>query len=324
MAIFKGSANRKAQGGDGSDCEIFVGPSSRKAKIVRRILCGDENGTARIGYGRHGYTEKDPYLICKPEDFRRMKDEPYACYKLTEDMIIPEDITAFNPNALLNARKFYGTFDGNGKTLQLKSGSGDNCFFYDNYGVIKNVKIETPIDFSSKVFVYTNSGVIKKCYMKYRMLGSAVMVATNYKGGIISECLGYAYKHDRTEMPGGIEMYNRRFSPIANSSAGKIERCVSYLNATGGANWPRLYPISAKLEKAGSVENCWWATMKGADKTGHYGWDPEDKTQWDIREFDSSISPIGQVDLDFENTWYVDENGFLALRGMGPMDFSTN
>lgn len=323
MAIFKGSKSGKAEGGDGNECAIFFADKKEKAYTVRKIMVGDENDIPRIGYTAKGYSELDPYLIKTPEDFQRMDTEPYACYRLESDLVLSPSTYPFNLNVAKNNRQFYGVFDGNGHTLQMEKKGTLNYFFYNNHGTIKNVKLETTTDSSSRYFAYQNYGVIKNCCIKSRIKGSMPLVWSNKESGEIIDCLGYVYKHDETEVKYP-EDVNTSHTMFILSSHGTIRNCVTYLNSTGSIGYPSLYAFARDFYKEATVSNCWWATMKGADKTGHYGWDPKDKTQWDIREFDSSLSPIGQVDLDFEKTWYVDENGFLALRGMGPMDFSTN
>lgn len=326
MPIFKGNESGLAQEIGAGGSAILAGNALGKARPVLKILVGDTSGIAQAAYIKAGYGEKDPYIITQYEDFERIRKEPYAWYKLGADIEIPKDFLLIS--------RFYGVLDGGGHSLTCEGQKGSEALIDYNEGIVQNLYLHNlPYGRLDRYLVSNNAGVIRHCYFRVKTRWGRTPIKTNNNGGIIANCMSHLLTPDTVPQADISGAASADYAAITTQAykGGLIQNCVAYLNQLT-LKRGRMSASTVTFDPwggAGDFYKCYWSTVQGVqkNKSVHYGWipkSPTDKTTYDITEFDNTKSPLGQVELNFDNEWCIDGDGNLALKGMGKMDFSRN
>ena len=180
-------------------------------------------------------TESEPYTISNVEGFldfrdRVNKDEKYenAFFLLTADLDITKHEANFEP-----IKNFQGTFDGNGKTINVEidtifatiAAVSDNVGLFRTVNVVKNLELEGSVQGLNYVAgIAANAKYIENCnnYAKVSSYGNfAAGIA--YEVDTVIRCANYGSLNGRRGGAAGIAIRVRVLA----------EECINYAFATG-------------------------------------------------------------------------------------------
>ena len=222
-------------------------------------------GSSKVGSG----TETDPYIISSSAELKNMinssVDTSGKYYKLSDDF---DNTTVLTEPLDGKDYVFAGTFDGNGKTVNvdIKSDASEVGLFSVNKGQISNVNVAGTISGSWSVGGICGknleNGQISNC------TNSAAVTGTKYVGGVcgynqgsITECSNSGSITAETAYAGGIAGKNGtsvKDAPVENCANSGNVICSSYKDYTGYNDSNMAYSESNGSYKViGKVGNTW-------------------------------------------------------------------
>lgn len=316
MPIYKGDSNGKAIDCGAPGRKMLIGFKG-KARRVGQIMFGDDQGIARLAYAGQGYREDDPYLLTCGDDFKRMGKEPYAFYRLANDI----DITEYT----FTGSRFYGVLDGAGYRLSYNTNENASLI-QENYGVVKNIAYygsqTEKANSSNKIWrnrslVGHNWGVVQCCSNEVEMMNTHLLVENNV--GVINNCLAYAFSSNSTA--------SQQVSPLLlvpwyeNSS---VTNCVVYAGPVkSGTYYMNAFGNFGNSVDPASYKNCYYGKKPSTNKAAtiyplqYWTTKPQSvRNQYVFTELNSTDPVTEQCDLDFDSTWEVTADGYLKLQGL--------
>ena len=176
-------------------------------------------------------TKKKPYQIWTKRHLYNMREfdgesNKGKYFKLMQDIDLNESI--YSGRIMEYASTFYGTFDGNGKTIRHLKG-----IFFDNLAATATVKNLYMADVDASYWVNgyagilseTNKGIIEKCAVVnssiYNSLDTGIITGNNFEDGIIRNCAVVDCTLTVSDNAGG----------IAGRNEGTIKNCYAKVHS---------------------------------------------------------------------------------------------
>ena len=225
----------------------------------------------------HAYATEDTdsvYTVSSLEDFNRFSSKVAAGDTFSGKTVKrTADITGVTGTVGTNSKKFGGTFDGNGHTIELKiSGTTYQGLFAYNNGTIRNLAVKGSVSGSiwGGCFAGYNNGTIESCvnYASGTFTGSYTggFAGFNSKSGNIQNCINSG--DITTSTSGGF------CGGIAGSSSGSVTNC--YNTGKIGNSTKSFAIIGAGT---GTVTNCYFLSGISSDSKATGKTDEEMKTK---------------------------------------------
>jgi len=231
-------------------------------------------------------TATDPYLIQSLSDFEEFRvNNVYKSAGKYTTLTTDLDLSGNSYVGSLVTGYYYGTFDGNSKTISnVKSNGGNSntAFFYAFHGILKNLNL-TRIDFTGYytagicVSIYDITDSVENCYVQGSLAGSGSCAGiTTSNSGTISNCFsdciiaggthsgGLVAGNDGgiienchssgTVLASGIGYYGGLVG--SNLNGGMIRKCYSDAIVQGAL--PNSYHSALVGMQTGIVRDCFW------------------------------------------------------------------
>ncbi len=230
-------------------------------------------------------TESDPYLIRSAEDFQWAKENRNGYMRLETDLVINSDEnTPWEPIGKNSGNAFYGTFDGNGKTISgtLHQGSqiltDFGLFGYGSYAVIKNLNVDATVTATSAVNVGGIAGnwigfdnKMFNCTFKGTVnAGTAERWSNKFIGGLVGyssaqmdNCTNYGTVNGVEADVEGILKKSYIGGVVGNLGTimgNTVNNCDNKGTVFGG--------VATEASYTGGIAGYCQSTLKGCDNTG--------------------------------------------------------
>ena len=193
----------------------------------------DTESTNTVSFDGGDGSEEDPYQISTEEQFLDIKDDPDACYIITEDFTIESGTGA---SGISGGISFAGTLDGDGHTITHSSTALFSTV--EEGGTVKNLTVDIDNDsgnYGAGITVY-NYGLIEHCTATGSIYRSESTMSYLRIGGICSDNYGtislcrsdvqirlLGYGSGSTGI--GLTYPNTWIGGIAGFSKGTVEYC---------------------------------------------------------------------------------------------------
>lgn len=188
-------------------------------------------------------TEEDPYLIASSANFKYLAEQvnggnDYSgkVFRLTANLDL--NGTAFTVGAAATAttdynikNAFAGTFDGNGKVIKGRNGSGAfSAYFAAVTGTVKNLTVMGTVTGNGRLggLAVIVKGTVENCVSYVDITGAVVElggIASVNWGGTIKNCVNYG---SVTGTGTGNTVYNYGGIVGFNYAGGAVNDCVNY------------------------------------------------------------------------------------------------
>ena len=249
-------------------------------------------------------TKEDPYIIKSSQElidiFKSSTDTKGMYYKLSDDFNNTTEIT----EPLTGSKNFEGTFDGNGKTVNVNVNVKKNYvgLFGSNNGQISNINVAGTISGSNYVggICGLNNGQISNINVAGTISGTANYVSgicgRNGEEGKIINCSNSATVTGNS-LVGGICGYNLK-TITGCRNEGSVTAKTSYAGGIAGKNGTDTVDAI--------VENCTNSGNVTCDSYKEYTGYKDKEMAYSYNSYSSSYSVIGKVGNSWHQIHYED------------------